>query len=279
MQILLLSMPDSFEHTPTLAIRMPNGALASLAGNVDPHHHVADRRPVLVQSSVRRTVERLVRDLQPGSRRPVGDDVSARHGAADHLADPVAQARRPHRRRRLRPEPGAGGVDPPDLGVDFIVRGEGEMTFRELRARPRRADAARSTSPDSGFATRQRLSAEPRRGRAALANGARSGRRTAARARALRLHDAGPQRRRRRDLARVHLRLQLLLDHRDARAQLPPLPDRARASTTFATRGRAARARSSSSTTTSRSTSRASRRSAGPSSTPASTTSTTWCRG
>ena len=30
------SMPDSFEHTPTLAVRMPNGGLASLAGNVDP---------------------------------------------------------------------------------------------------------------------------------------------------------------------------------------------------------------------------------------------------
>ena len=40
MQILLLSMPDSFEHTPALAIRMPNGALASLAGNVDPPHKV-----------------------------------------------------------------------------------------------------------------------------------------------------------------------------------------------------------------------------------------------
>ena len=41
MNVLLLSMPDSFEHMPPVAIRMPNGALASLAGNVDPHHHVA----------------------------------------------------------------------------------------------------------------------------------------------------------------------------------------------------------------------------------------------
>ena len=57
MRILLLSMPDSFEHTPALAIRMPNGALASLAGNVDPHHHVAVADLILVQSSVRRTVE------------------------------------------------------------------------------------------------------------------------------------------------------------------------------------------------------------------------------
>ena len=58
--VLLLSMPDSFEHTPTVAIRMPNGALASLAGNVDPHHDVAIADLVLVQSSVRQTVERLM---------------------------------------------------------------------------------------------------------------------------------------------------------------------------------------------------------------------------
>src|ERR1035441_9268800 len=30
MNILLLSMPDSFEHMPPVAIRMPNGALTSL---------------------------------------------------------------------------------------------------------------------------------------------------------------------------------------------------------------------------------------------------------
>ena len=36
MNILLFSMPDSVEHTPPIAIRMPNGALTSLAGNVGP---------------------------------------------------------------------------------------------------------------------------------------------------------------------------------------------------------------------------------------------------
>ena len=65
MNLLLLSMPDSFEHMPPVAIRMPNGALASLAGNVDPHHHVAIADLILVQSSVRATVERLVRDIEP----------------------------------------------------------------------------------------------------------------------------------------------------------------------------------------------------------------------
>ena len=60
MRILLLSMPDSFEHTPAVAIRMPNGALGSLAGNVDRHHRVAIADLVLVQSSVTATIVRLM---------------------------------------------------------------------------------------------------------------------------------------------------------------------------------------------------------------------------
>ena len=65
MNVLLLSMPDSFEHMPPVAIRMPNGALASLAGNVDPHHKVAIADLILVQSHVTDTIERLMRELTP----------------------------------------------------------------------------------------------------------------------------------------------------------------------------------------------------------------------
>src|SRR5215204_370570 len=65
MKILLLSMPDSFEHTPALAMRFPNGALASLAGNVDAHHTVSIADLILAQRSVRDTVTRLVATLQP----------------------------------------------------------------------------------------------------------------------------------------------------------------------------------------------------------------------
>ena len=54
-------MPDSFEHMPTVAVRMPNGALTSLAGNIDSHHQVAVADLILVQHKVRETVERLVR--------------------------------------------------------------------------------------------------------------------------------------------------------------------------------------------------------------------------
>src|SRR5688572_9383584 len=65
MRILLLSMPDSFEHTPAIAVRMPNGALASLAGNVDPHHDVAIADLILAQHAVRQTVEQLIARIQP----------------------------------------------------------------------------------------------------------------------------------------------------------------------------------------------------------------------
>src|SRR5579862_8967783 len=65
MNILLLSMPDSFEHTPSLTMRMPNGALASLAGNIDPHHQVAIADLVNAQHAVPQTVGRLVAERNP----------------------------------------------------------------------------------------------------------------------------------------------------------------------------------------------------------------------
>jgi len=63
--VLLFSMPDSFEHTAPVAICMPNAAIASLAGNVDPHHRVAVADLVLVQGRVGETVDRLVREHEP----------------------------------------------------------------------------------------------------------------------------------------------------------------------------------------------------------------------
>jgi len=131
--ILLLSMPDSFEHMPSLAIRMPNGALTSLAGNVDPHHRVAVADLVLVQDRVRQTIERLVAEQQPDT---VGLSVMTfQRRTAKRII---------HLIRSLRPniKVAVGGYDPSlaleaytdnDEGrVDFIVRGEGELTFREL---------------------------------------------------------------------------------------------------------------------------------------------------
>jgi len=121
-------MPDSFEHMPTVAIRMPNGALASLAANVDGHHQVSIADLILVQSSVRSTVERLVRDLQPDV---VGLSVMTFQRATALSIARLVKALRPSARIV------AGGYDPslaPEAyercdDIDFLVRGEGEQTL------------------------------------------------------------------------------------------------------------------------------------------------------
>ncbi len=132
MRILLLSMPDSFEHTPTIAIRMPNGALGSLAGNLDGHHQVAIADLVLVQSSVQATLASLVRGLEPDV---VGLSVMTFQRPTARRIIALVRALKPGVRVVV------GGYDPslapdawthPSIGVDAIVRGEGDVTFREL---------------------------------------------------------------------------------------------------------------------------------------------------
>ena len=130
MNLLLLSMPDSFEHMYSGVIRMPNGALSSLAGNVDPHHRVAAADLVLVQDRVRETVERLLREHPPDV---VGLSVMTFQRRTARRLVELVRAARPAARVVV------GGYDPSlapeawtDGTADFVVRGEGELTFREL---------------------------------------------------------------------------------------------------------------------------------------------------
>jgi radical SAM superfamily enzyme YgiQ (UPF0313 family) len=129
--VLLLSMPDSFEHMPPVVVRMPNGALASLAGNVDAHHHVAIADLLLAQSQVPETVTRLVGEMQPDL---VGLSVMTfQRATALKVAGLV---------RRVRPATRilVGGYDPslaPEAyetcsDIEFLVRGEGEETLCDL---------------------------------------------------------------------------------------------------------------------------------------------------
>ena len=130
MNILLLSMPDYFEHMPPVAIRMPNAALTSLAGNVDDHHRVAVADLILSRGQVRETIERLFCEFQPSV---LGLSVMTfQRRTAERII---------HLARRLKPNVKivVGGYDPSlapeayeQLAVDYIVHGEGEITFREL---------------------------------------------------------------------------------------------------------------------------------------------------
>jgi anaerobic magnesium-protoporphyrin IX monomethyl ester cyclase len=132
MNVLLLSMPDSFEHMAPIAIRMPNGALTSLAGNVDEHHRVAVADLILAQQAVAATVERLLREHEPDV---VGLSVMTFQRPTAFKLVRLLRALRPQAQIVV------GGYDPSlatdawcaaETPVDFLVRGEGEATFREL---------------------------------------------------------------------------------------------------------------------------------------------------
>ena len=161
-----------------------------------------------------------------GCRRPVGDDVPAPDGAPSHRSHQAADAGRSRCRWRLRPEPRPGSVR--------CAR----LRCRCHRARRRRADVPRRAASDGARR-------EPGRdSRCVVARGGRpchpqpgpagqsspAGRACAAEAqcpRAGRIHPPRPAGGRHRDVTRLHVRLQLLLDHRDARPQLPHLRLRA----------------------------------------------------
>jgi len=123
-------MPDYFEHMPPVAVRMPNGALTSLAGNIDAHHGVAVADLILSRGSVRETLIRLIHEFSP---EVIGLSVMTfQRRTAGRIID-LARALKPAVKIVV------GGYDPslaPEayekIGVDYMVRGEGEITFREL---------------------------------------------------------------------------------------------------------------------------------------------------
>jgi len=143
--VLLLSMPDSFEHMASVTTRMPNGALSSLAGNVDPHHQVAVADLILVQRRVRDTVLRLLETHLPDV---VGLSVMTFQRPTARKIIGLVRERRPSATVVV------GGYDPslaPEAWTDVadvIVRGEGEITFRELL---RAIEAGRSPEALAGL--------------------------------------------------------------------------------------------------------------------------------
>jgi radical SAM superfamily enzyme YgiQ (UPF0313 family) len=168
MNVLLLSMPDSFEHMPAVAVRMPNGALASLAGNIDAHHRVAIADLILVQRTAGPTVARLMDEFRPDV---VGLSVMTfQRGTAMRIAKLVRDLHPPARVV-------VGGYDPslaadaytPCDDVEFVVRGEGEQPFSDLL---RALESGGSLTSIDGLSYRDRGSFRhnPQRPVAALAS-------------------------------------------------------------------------------------------------------------
>jgi radical SAM superfamily enzyme YgiQ (UPF0313 family) len=123
-------MPDYFEHMPPVAVRMPNGALTSLAGNIDAHHGVAVADLILSHDCVRETLIRLIHELNP---EVVGLSVMTFQRLTAGRIIALARALKPAVKIVV------GGYDPSlapeayeQIAVDYIVRGEGKITFREL---------------------------------------------------------------------------------------------------------------------------------------------------
>ncbi len=176
--------------------------------------------------AVRETVD-AARPRAPARRgRPLRHDLPAPHRPAD----------RRDRARRCGPKPGSwsaattrasrprpGRTAPPTSSCGA----RGRSTFRELlralengtgsRRHPglayRDGQEYRTNTPDRSHGLENGQIRPPQRAARVLS----------------RLHPPGPAGGRDRDLARLHLRLQLLLDHRDARPQLPHLRLRPRA--------------------------------------------------
>ena len=202
---------------------------ASLAGNVDPHHRVAIADLILVQAEVVATDRAADARARARRRRPVGHDVSARDRVQDCAARQAPPSGHAHRRRRLRSEPRAGGLR---------SRARTSISWCAAKASRRSASCcARSRAAAASAVDRRACRIASRRaggfmdpiGRSRSSDIESAAAAQPGRARARRLHAARPPGRRRRDLARLHVRLQLLLDHRDARPQLSRLSDRARA--------------------------------------------------
>ena len=133
MRILLLAMPDTVDFIDNV-MRIPNLALASLAGNL-PDHEVQVMDLVLYKPSIRRAVEQVLAKFRPQlvglSAMTFQYDTLLRLARVVRGVDPhiqvVAGGYHPSLMARELPEE--------DLRLlDFIVRGEGEATFAELVA-------------------------------------------------------------------------------------------------------------------------------------------------
>ncbi|TVL96690.1 MAG: B12-binding domain-containing radical SAM protein [Candidatus Brocadia sp. WS118] len=134
MRILLCSMPDTVPQFSAKTWRAPNLAISSLAGNIQPHHEVALADLVLRRKTLLPSLKKAVEDYQPDI---IG--LSAMTFQFDTARKIAAFIKSMHKEIRIA----IGGyhatlmyeeIASSDDGnpFDYIVRGEGEETFRDI---------------------------------------------------------------------------------------------------------------------------------------------------
>src|SRR5262249_49502951 len=99
---------------------------------VGPGHDVSVADLILAQSSVAPTVERLMREIDPDV---VGLSIMTFQRRTALRLIRLIRSIKPHVvvvAGGYDPSLAAGVYEPPSSGVDFVVRGEGELTFRAL---------------------------------------------------------------------------------------------------------------------------------------------------
>jgi len=135
MRILLISMPDTLYVFHWAQARMPNLGISSISGNLDRRSHPVRLLDLVVEPhGIRATVERAVRDIRP---HVVGlSAMTFQYGTAGRIArlvksiDPSIRTVLGGYHATLAYD--EIGSDADGRCIDYIVRGEGEATMRDL---------------------------------------------------------------------------------------------------------------------------------------------------
>lgn len=134
MKILLCSMPDTVPQFSAKTWRAPNLAISSIAGNIQSHHEIALADLILKRKTLLSSIRDIIKDYQPDI---VGlSAMTFQFNTAQRIADFI-RGSQPNIKIAI------GGyhatlmyeeIASSDKGkvFDYIIRGEGETTFREV---------------------------------------------------------------------------------------------------------------------------------------------------
>lgn len=134
MRILLCSMPDTVPQFSAKTWRAPNLAISSIAGNIQPHHEVVLADLVLKRKNLLPSLKRAIEDYQPDiiglSAMTFQFDTARKIAAYIKTLQKDIKVAIGGYHATLMYEEIASSDD--GNSFDYIVRGEGEETFRDI---------------------------------------------------------------------------------------------------------------------------------------------------